>query len=101
MLFRSPRAAEFVAWLRSQDVRLPDEVDGDAAGTRPDLIYRLLDGNVAIFVSGTGQDGNEQAGRDAQAHNILRDLGWSVITIGPEAEWPATVARYPSVFGTQ
>jgi superfamily II DNA/RNA helicase len=97
----NPRAAEFVAWLRSRDLRLPDEVDGDAAGTRPDLIYRLPDGNAAIFVSATGQGDNEQFGRDAEARDTLRDLGWSVITIGPEAEWPAVVARYPSVFGTQ
>ena len=90
-----------MAWLRSRDLRLPDDVDRDAAGTRPDLIYRLPDGNAAIFVSAAGQDGNEEAGRDAEAHDILRDLGWSVITIGPEAEWPAVVARYPSVFGTQ
>ena len=97
----NPRAAQFVAWLRSRDLRLPDDVDRDAAGTRPDLIYRLPDGNAAIFVSAAGQDDNEEAGRDAEAHDILRDLGWSVITIGPEAEWPAVVARYPSVFGTQ
>ena len=98
---QNQRAAEFVAWLQSQDLRLPDEVDRDAEGTRPDLIYRLPDGNAAIFVSSTGQGDNEQAGRDAEAHGILRDLGWSVITIGPEAEWPAVAARYPSVFGTQ
>ena len=97
----NPRAAQFLAWLRSRDLRLPDDVDHDAAGTRPDLIYRLPDGNAAIFVSAAERGGSEEAGRDAEAHGILRDLGWSVITIGPEAEWPAVVARYPSVFGTQ
>lgn len=76
-------------------------MDRDAAGTRPDLIYRLPDGNAAIFVSAAVQGGNEEAGRDPEAHDILRDLGWSVIIIGAEAGWPAVVARYPSVFGTQ
>ena len=42
---------------------------------------------------------NEPAGR--AAHEVLRDLGWSVITIGPGADWAAVAARYPSVFGAQ
>ena len=39
-----------MAWLRARGLRLPDAVDGDAEGTRPDLIYRLPDGNAAVFV---------------------------------------------------
>ncbi len=98
---QSPRAAEFVAWLRSRDLRLPDDVDRDAEGTRPDLIYHLPDGNAAVFVAGAGEGGNERAGRDKEAHEVLRDLGWSVIIVSPGADWATIAARYPSVFGTQ
>jgi superfamily II DNA/RNA helicase len=96
----NPRAAEFVAWLRSHDLRLPDELDGDAAGTRPDLIYRLPDGNAAVFVAGQDERG-DRAGRDEQAHEVLRDLGWSVIIVEPGTAWAAVADRYPSVFGAQ
>jgi hypothetical protein len=98
---QNPRAAEFVAWLRSRDLRLPDTVDRDAEGTRPDLIYHLPDGNAAVFVAGTGEGDNVRAGRDEEAHEVLRDLGWSVIIVGPGADWATIAARYPSVFGTQ
>jgi hypothetical protein len=98
---QNPRAAEFVAWLRSRDLRLPDTVDRDAEGTRPDLIYHLPDGNAAVFVAGTGESEKDRAGRDEQAHEALRDLGWSVIIIGPGADWATIAARYPSVFGSQ
>jgi hypothetical protein len=98
---QNPRAAEFVAWLRSRDLRLPDTVDRDAEGTRPDLIYHLPDGNAAVFVAGPGQDDDERAGRDEEARDVLRDLGWSVIIVAPGADWATIAARYPSVFGTQ
>jgi hypothetical protein len=91
-------AAEFVAWLAARGLRLPDDADREAEGTRPDLIYRLPDGNVAVFITG---DGHDPAGRDEDARDVLRDLGWSVITIRPGADWGAVAARYPSVFGSQ
>jgi hypothetical protein len=92
----APRAAEFVAWVQSHGLRQPDAVDEEAHGARPDLIYRLPDSNVAIFVEDT-----QGAGRDEQAQEDLRDLGWSVIIIGPGADWATIAARYPSVFGAQ
>jgi hypothetical protein len=76
-------------------------VDLAAEGTRPDLIYHLPDGNAAVFVAGTGEDGTEQAGRDEEAREVLRDLGWGVIIVGPGADWATIAARYPSVFGSQ
>ena len=51
-----------------------------------------------VFVT---DDGHDQAGRDEDARDVLRDLGWSVITIEPGADWAAVAARYPSVFGPQ
>jgi len=98
---QNSRAAEFLAWLRAHDLRLPDEMDREAEGVRPDLIYRLPDGNAAVFVKGTGEGNEEREGRDERAQDVLRDLGWSVIIIGAGADWAAVAARYPSVFGTQ
>ena len=94
----NPVATEFVTWLAARGLRPPDEVDREAEGTRPDLIYRLPDGNAAVFIT---EDGRDPAGRDEDARDVLRDLGWSVITIGPGADWAAVAARYPSVFGSQ
>ncbi|MHB1430534.1 MAG: DEAD/DEAH box helicase [Streptosporangiaceae bacterium] len=102
---RNPRAAAFIAWLAAQDLRLPDDVDTATEGARPDLVYRLADGNVAVFIQpvdagGTG-NGEDGTGRDDRARDNLRDLGWAVITIDSDAEWPAVAARYPSVFGSR
>jgi hypothetical protein len=87
-------AGAFAEWLRAQGFRLPDVIDEAAAaeGTRPDLVYRLPDGNVGIFI--THPD-------DEDAQEVLRDAGWGVIIIGPDADWSAVAARYPSVFGTR
>jgi hypothetical protein len=87
-----------VGWLAARGLRLPDDADSEIKGTRPDFIYHLPDGNAAVFITG---DGHDPAGRDEDARDVLRDLGWSVITIRPGADWPAVAARYPSVFGSQ
>ena len=50
---------------------------------------------------GPARTTTERAGRDEEAHEVLRDLGWSVIIIGPGADWATIAARYPSVFGSQ
>jgi hypothetical protein len=94
----NPVAAEFVAWLAARGLRLPDAADTEAQGTRPDLIYHLPDGNAAVFITG---DGHDAPGRDEDARDVLRDLGWSVITIRPGTDWAAVAARYPSIFGSQ
>ena len=59
-----------MAWLRARDLRLPDDVDRDADGTRPDLIYRLPDGNAAIFVQQPARKSDEPDGRDERAHEM-------------------------------
>ena len=92
---RSEAARDFIAWLAAQGLRLPDEVDATAEGARPDLIYRLPDGNAAVFFTVNGD------GRDERALDDLRDLGWSVITIGATADWAAIAGRYPSIFGSR
>jgi hypothetical protein len=98
---RNPRAAQFVAWLQSRDLRLPDDVDTEAHGTCPDLIYRLPDGNVAVFFTGPGgPDGTGSQYGDNATEDDLRDIGWGVIIIGADTEWAAITARYLSVFGS-
>ena len=92
-----PRAADFVTWLASQDLRLPDLVDAVAEGTTPDLIYQLPDGNAPSSSPATARTGPQ---RDEDARDVLRDLGWGVITVGPDADWAEVAARYPSVFGS-
>ena len=74
-----------------------DAVDQEAEGTQPDLIYRLPDGNVAVFLAEADEDGATHNDSDYEA---LRDLGWGVIIIGADADWEAVVTRYPSVFGS-
>ena len=59
------------------------------AGVCPDLIYRLADGDAAVFFDDA----------DREAHDVLRDDGWTVILIGPDTDWQHVVDRYPSVFG--
>jgi len=102
---RNPRAGEFIAWLASEELRLPDDIDTPAEGTAPDLIYRLADSNAAVFVLADDDEGDGQYGetalRDEHARDKLRDRGWTVITIRPAAQWPQVAKRYPSVFGSR
>jgi superfamily II DNA/RNA helicase len=98
---QNPEAAQFVTWLRSRDLRLPDDVDAEAHGTRPDLLYRLPDGNVAIFFTrADGIAGSDGQYGDKTAEDDLRDIGWGVIFLEAGADWGAIAARYPSVFGS-
>jgi len=84
----NPRAAEFVAWLRSRDLRLPDTADSDAEGTRPDLIYYLPDGNAAVFVAGpartatTGPAGTRTRGMSS-AISAGASSSWAPEPTGP------------------
>jgi hypothetical protein len=84
----SPEEA-FAAWLREHGYREPDGLGDEVAGVCPDLIYRTGRRGVAVFF--------DDADRDA--HDRVRDEGWSVILIGLDADWQQVVDRYPSVFG--
>jgi superfamily II DNA/RNA helicase len=81
---------QFAAWLRAQGYREPDGFGDEVFGVCPDLIYRFgADGGAAVFF--------DDADRDA--HDVLRDEGWTVIRIGSDADWQGIVDRWPSVFG--
>ena len=82
---------QFVAWLGARSLRQPDAIGAEVFGVCPDLIYRLKDNAVAVFFDD----------KDRDSHEVLRDQGWSVIRIGPDADWQEVVGKYPSVFGGQ
>ncbi|GIG29039.1 DEAD/DEAH box helicase [Cellulomonas marina] len=92
----------FVDWLDARAYRLPDRAQvlvADATA-RPDLVFDLPTGPVAVFVDGPDHDAAAQRERDAAAHERLEDLGWMVVRVRHDDDWAAVVARYPSVFGT-
>ena len=87
----SPEVA-FAVWLREHGYREPDGLGDEVAGVCPDLIYRTRGRRgVAVFFDDA----------DRLAHEVLRDEGWTVILIGPDADWQHVVDRYPNVFGSR
>lgn len=92
----------FVTWLDERGLRLPDraQVTVAEAAARPDLVYDLPTGAVAVFVDGPVHDSPEQAERDEQAEERLIDANWIVLRVRYDEDWAALVARHPSVFGT-
>lgn len=91
----------FVDWLDDRGHRLPDraQVNVTEARARPDLVYDLPSGPVAVFVDGPIHDNATQAERDAEAEDRLIDIGWSVIRVRHDDDWATVVAKFPSVFG--
>lgn len=94
---------DFVDWLDTAGLRLPDraQVTVDAAKARPDFIYDLPTGPVAVFVDGPVHDTEHQRERDLDASDRLVDAGWSVVRVRYNDDWDVVVQRYPSVFGTR
>ncbi|GLW62162.1 RNA helicase [Actinomadura rubrobrunea] len=91
----------FVTFLKQGDYRLPDEAQmlvPDALA-RPDFVYHLAAGPVAVFVDGPHHRHEAVWERDVQAEGRLLDLGWLVIRFGHDEEWSEIVRKYPSVFG--
>jgi hypothetical protein len=83
---------KFTAWLHDNGYRAPDGYGDEVAGVCPDIIYRQGRRGAALFFDDTNRD----------AHEDLRDAGWTVILIRPDADtqaWHQVVDRYPSVFG--
>ena len=93
---------KFVLWLDDHAYRLPDraQVLVPEATARPDLVFDLPSGPVAVFVDGPVHDGSTQQERDIAAQERLEDAGWMVVRVRHDDAWTAVVARYPSVFGT-
>ncbi|MEZ5181523.1 MAG: Zn-binding domain-containing protein [Acidimicrobiales bacterium] len=91
----------FVEWLDERGHRLPDraQVTVTEANARPDLVYDLPTGRVAIFVDGPVHDAPAQADRDAAAEERLWDGGWTVVRIRHDEDWAAKISTLTSVFG--
>ncbi len=92
----APRAS-FVGWLAEHEHRTPDETYATVAGTRPELVYRRPDGDVAVFVD--GPDDGDRPGRDETAEEDLRDAGWGVVRVRHGDDYGEIVAKFASVFG--
>ncbi|WP_217628826.1 protein kinase domain-containing protein [Micromonospora yangpuensis] len=93
---------KLVTWLKERGLRLPDEpqVLITEALARPDYVYRLPGGQVAVFVDGPVHDHETVAQRDRDAEERLRDAGWDVIRFPHDADWAAIVAEHRYCFGT-
>jgi hypothetical protein len=94
----------FVTFLQSGGYRLPDEAQElvHDALARPDFVYRLPAGMVAVFVDGPHHDAAAVAVRDLAAEERLVDLGWLVVRFRYDDEpdgWDQIVRKHPNVFG--
>ena len=69
--------------------------------SRPDFVYRLAAGPVAVFIDGPVHDDRPVAERDAAAEDRLLDLGMLVIGSGTTRTegWQQTVRKHPGIFG--
>jgi hypothetical protein len=92
----------FLDWLDSHGLRLPDraQVLVQAARARPDFVYDMPSGPVAIFVDGPVHDNEAQTARDAAAAQRLVDGGWDVVRVAHDDDWAAVVKLRPAVFGS-
>jgi len=93
--------ADFVQWLKDHGYRLPDQAQTlvEAARARPDFVYRLASGSVAVFVDGPVHDDQAVAERDDQARDRLEDAGWYVLRVRYDDDWNDLVGANPTVFG--
>ena len=91
----------FIDWLDQRGLRLPDDaqVDVPDARARPDFVFRLPTGDVAVFVDGPPHDTPAAAERDRAAEDRLADRNWLVVRFPHNSDWEAIAARFPSVFG--
>ncbi|MEV4364459.1 DEAD/DEAH box helicase [Nonomuraea sp. NPDC049625] len=85
----------FVSWLEEWEYRAPDELSVDLGVAIPEMVYP---GQVAVFVD--GPDNGASPGRDEEAEDELRELGWSVVRVPYRGDYAQIVKKYPSVFGT-
>lgn len=91
-------------WLRHLEehgYRLPDagQVLVEEANARPDFVYRLKDGQVAVFVDGPHHDGPRQTLTDEEAAERLENLGWTVLRFHHGGSWQEQIDALPSIFG--
>ena len=94
---------DFVDWLRAQGLRLPDraQITVEAARARPDFVFDLPSGPVAVFVDGIHHNYDAQQVKDREASDRLYELGWDVVRIPMQrSEWLDVIKKHPGTFGT-
>lgn len=114
-LTREEKLAELLArcdselerdWLRLIDAHkghLPttSQFIVEAAGCKPDFIYRVQSVSVAVFIDGSHHDEAARRLRDEKAAQNLENLGWMVhrFNYANQSEWINIVREAPSVYG--
>ncbi|TCO58278.1 protein kinase domain-containing protein [Actinocrispum wychmicini] len=93
--------ATLIAFLKEKGLRLPDEAQTfvSEALARPDFVYRLPGGKVAIFVDGPAHNHEFIAQRDQEAENRLYDSGWDVVRFPYDGDWSGVVKQFERYFG--
>jgi hypothetical protein len=96
---------EFLEFLIKGGYRLPEEAQCPIAEAqaRPDFVYRLRAGSVAVFADGPVHDEKLIRERDAAAEDRLFNIGWLVIRFRHDEAsegWDQTVRKHPGVFGS-
>jgi hypothetical protein len=93
---------EFIDWLDGKGLRLPDraQVTVAHASAKPDFVYDLPSGRVAIFIDGPVHDSPHTVERDAAASERLVNAGWDVVRFAYNEDWATKAATRPGVFGT-
>lgn len=93
-------------WLRFIDAHkghLPttSQFIVEAAGCKPDFIYRVQSVSVAVFIDGSHHDEAATKLRDEKATENLENLGWMVhrFHYANQSEWINIVREAPSVYG--
>jgi hypothetical protein len=91
----------FVEWIDEHGFRLPDRAQVHVVGAdaRPDFVYDLPSGPIAVFVDGPVHDAPTHAARDVAAGERLFDGGWDVVRVPHDADWSKITAERPTVFG--
>ncbi|MFB7650801.1 MULTISPECIES: protein kinase [unclassified Streptomyces] len=91
---------DFLGWAKARGLSLPDEVAPflTEANARPDFVYRLPGGNVAVFVDTAGQE--QDTLRDEEAEDRLFNASWDVVRFALDADWDAIAAANTRYFGT-
>ncbi|MGW7568975.1 protein kinase domain-containing protein [Streptomyces tendae] len=91
---------DFLGWAKARGLHLPDEAAPflTEANARPDFVYRLPGGNVAVFVDAPGQE--QDTLRDEDAEDRLFNASWDVVRFAHDADWDAIAAANARYFGT-
>ena len=89
----------WLAYLDATNLRLPTHAQHcvEACRTSPDFFYAGY--QTAIYVDGPPHDFPDRQRRDVELTEAMEDAGFTVVRFHHQADWDATIARYPHVFG--